>query len=677
MSTVITYILKIGYINYGFILFFVGFAFYYILKFKRRYSNLKKILENINGIFEKNSEEYFQLNYENIKKDILEEKIVGDIWREYDKTLVRVPNSSSPTLMVRRSCDASYYFNNDIISSEMDVDMFNTIPSYFTGIGIFGTFLGLTIGIFGMDLRTENIDILKAGVKSMLGGMSTAFVTSLVGLFIALPFSFFTKRYIGKLRVQMSLLQSNIDKKLPHCSMESILLDSRNELAAQTAEIKQFKADLADSLCDAVSNGVSKNLQPTLEKLCDAIEGLEKNLSASICGAVNDGVTKNLQPALEKLHGAIQELNSSGSSAVSETIKGSVGDKIDELKDIIVSMAEVAKNLNEQSGKMGGQFESLIKESSHRMAGIYEKSSAQQSAQNTKIMEHMGEMMTMIKSTMDSTVTQFSSVHNTANSQMNRTFDDISEKLVRLVGVIEETQSQSTKVLTETVSGISEKFALMSEDLLGQSKAQSESSNKITGDTISKLNGMVENFASVASVNNMEMAGYVKEIKELLDSCADVMDGANSTADSFKKAALPVRESADSLKENLVVLNATQRDFMSFSDTIMAKAERNNNASAQTLEQLRNLIKDTDDSVRKYRENFDGLANDINDVFSKLHDGLLDYSATTRQGIKEQLLAFDENIGRAMGSIASGIDGFNEVVEHLESLAEDLKSIKR
>ena len=726
MSTVIAYILKLGYINYVFILGFVWFAYYNISDFKKRYRKLKKILENINDIFEKNSEEYFQLNYENIKKDILKEEIVGDIWREYDKTLVRVPHSSSPTLMVRRSCDASYYFNNDIISSEMDVDMFNAVPSYFTGIGIFGTFLGLSIGIFGMDLRTENIDILKAGVKNMLGGMSTAFVTSLVGLFIALPFSFFTKRYIGTLRVQMSLLQSNIDKKLPHCGMESLLQESRNELAAQTAEIKQFKGDLANSICDAVSNGVSNNLQPTLEKLCASIEGLEKNLAASIYDAVNDGVTKNLQPALEKLHGAIQELNSSGSSAVSETIRGSVGDKIDELKDIIGSTTDVAKNLNEQSGKMGAQFESLMKESSSRMAGIYEKSSAQQSEQNTKIMEHMGEMMTMIKSTMDSTVTQFSSVHNTANSQMNRTFSDISEQLISLVGVIEETQSQSNKLLTETVSGISDKFALMSENLLSQSKAQSESSSKITGDTIGKLSEMMENFsaesnsllrgtlndisnkltqvsdslleqskaqsessskiavdtinrlnemaetfATVTGVNNMEMAGYVKEIKELLDSCSDVMDGANSTADSFKDAALPVRESADSLKENLVVLNAAQRDFMSFSDTIMAKAEKNNDASAQTLEHLSSLIRNTDDTVRKYKESFDGLANDMNDVFGKLHDGLLDYGEVTRKNMEKQLEETDGKVAEMMGYIGGGIEELGELFENLEKIAEN------
>ena len=671
MSTVIAYILKLGYINYVFILGFVWFAYYNISDFKKRYRKLKKILENINDIFEKNSEEYFQLNYENIKKDILKEEIVGDIWREYDKTLVRVPHSSSPTLMVRRSCDASYYFNNDIISSEMDVDMFNAVPSYFTGIGIFGTFLGLTIGIFGMDLRTENIDILKAGVKNMLGGMSTAFVTSLVGLFIALPFSFFTKRYIGTLRVQMSLLQSNIDKKLPHCGMESLLQESRNELAAQTAEIKQFKGDLANSICDAVSNGVSNNLQPTLEKLCASIEGLEKNLAASIYDAVNDGVTKNLQPALEKLHGAIQELNSSGSSAVSETIRGSVGDKIDELKDIIGSTTDVAKNLNEQSGKMGAQFESLMKESSSRMAGIYEKSSAQQSEQNTKIMEHMGEMMTMIKSTMDSTVTQFSSVHNTANSQMNRTFSDISEQLISLVGVIEETQSQSNKLLTETVSGISDKFALMSENLLSQSKAQSESSSKIAVDTINRLNEMAETFATVTGVNNMEMAGYVKEIKELLDSCSDVMDGANSTADSFKDAALPVRESADSLKENLVVLNAAQRDFMSFSDTIMAKAEKNNDASAQTLEHLSSLIRNTDDTVRKYKESFDGLANDMNDVFGKLHDGLLDYGEVTRKNMEKQLEETDGKVAEMMGYIGGGIEELGELFENLEKIAEN------
>ena len=651
-------------------LLYAGFSFY------KGYNFLCQCLNDVNSFLDSKSIEYLQLNYETIKLELLKNDIIGDLWKEYDKTLLRIVSDQS-SMTIYSTCDASYYFNNEIISSKIDIDMCNAFPGYFTGLGIFGTFLGLTIGLSGMNISTKDVDLLSKGIQGMLEGTSTAFYTSLAGLISALPFSFLTKRGIGKLKSQISLLQSNIDKKFPRCLMESILADSKKELAAQTAGMKQFKGDLADALYNAVSNGVSNNLQPTLEKLCDSVQGLEKNLAPSIYSAVNDGLSKNLKPALEQLHGAIQELNSSGSSAVSESIKGSVGDKIDELKDIIVSMSDAAKNLSDQSGKMGGQFESLMKESSHRMAGIYEKSSAQQSEVNNKVMTQIGEMMGMIKSTMDSTVTQFSSVHNTANSQMNQTFNDISSQLVTLVEVIDETQSKSNNMLKSTVNEISDKFTQMSENLLAQSKAQSESSSKVTGDTISKLNEMAENFVSVSSVNNMEMAGYVKEIKKLLDSCSDVMNGASSTADNFKSAAVPVKESADSLKENLVVLNATQRDFLSFSDAIMAKAEKNNDASAQTLVQLRALIQDTDDTVRKYKENFDGLANDISEVFGKLHEGLVDYGEVTRSNIAKQLEISDEKISAMMSYIGGGIQELGDVVTSLETLAENFSNGKR
>lgn len=58
----------------------------------------------------------------------------------------------------------------------------------FTGLGILGTFLGLTYGLSGLDM-SNNIETLQNSIKKLLSGVESAFVTSLVGIAGALIYS--------------------------------------------------------------------------------------------------------------------------------------------------------------------------------------------------------------------------------------------------------------------------------------------------------------------------------------------------------------------------------------------------------------------------------------------------------------------------------------------------------
>ena len=59
-----------------------------------------------------------------------------------------------------------------------------SMPGILTGIGILLTFLGLTVGVFGLD--PTDAEQLTDSVKKLLGGMSLAFLTSIAGIGAAL-----------------------------------------------------------------------------------------------------------------------------------------------------------------------------------------------------------------------------------------------------------------------------------------------------------------------------------------------------------------------------------------------------------------------------------------------------------------------------------------------------------
>ena len=97
--------------------------------------------------------------------------------------------------------------------------LYDSIPGVFTSLGVLGTFSGILFGLLGFD--ASDLDIY---IPILLGGMKTAFITSVVGLLCSLVFSRISKMVwysaddddavdmsseVGVLRSILSTLQSD------------------------------------------------------------------------------------------------------------------------------------------------------------------------------------------------------------------------------------------------------------------------------------------------------------------------------------------------------------------------------------------------------------------------------------------------------------------------------------
>jgi len=68
--------------------------------------------------------------------------------------------------------------------SSINVYIFDSIPTVFTTLGVFGTFIGIAIGLIDFDVNNIN-----KSIPSLLSGLKIAFFTSIIGIFFSLIFS--------------------------------------------------------------------------------------------------------------------------------------------------------------------------------------------------------------------------------------------------------------------------------------------------------------------------------------------------------------------------------------------------------------------------------------------------------------------------------------------------------
>ncbi len=86
------------------------------------------------------------------------------------------------------NCDLEEYINEDLID-RVGLSFFNSgMPGTLTGLGILGTFLGLSIGLGSFN--GNDIYAVTDNVGTLLGGMKVAFHTSVYGIFFSLIFNF-------------------------------------------------------------------------------------------------------------------------------------------------------------------------------------------------------------------------------------------------------------------------------------------------------------------------------------------------------------------------------------------------------------------------------------------------------------------------------------------------------
>lgn len=207
-----------------------------------------------------------------------------------------------------------------------------TAPSILTGIGIFGTFLGITIGLMHFDPS----DIV-ASVPIFLGGIKLAFWSSVVGIFASL---------IHKIKFSIWPLQ----EEHPADEMELSTVESLKEMTQSLSSIETLMADNAN-----------QNLN--MNELGDFLHTFGEKLEA---GLLTDGRDQALLSvdtikADEAVLVALRELKeemSRTSQDEQNIVKSQMQRLLDELKEDALAGGERSEGLLEVFSGLKDQIES-------------------------------------------------------------------------------------------------------------------------------------------------------------------------------------------------------------------------------------------------------------------------------------------------------------------------------
>ena len=159
-------------LNGIFFMFAVALCFW---SYRKYFSVINLITKELLAINEKlgkiNADDYVN-SFDDIDHIMQEEDYIKVIWLDFSSSLTYFRSSNEEFSRRYAITSAGEFFRFSSITKNIDTTYWKNFGGIFTGIGILGTFLGLTIGLLGVDLTTSDTAALKEGIGNLLSGIS-------------------------------------------------------------------------------------------------------------------------------------------------------------------------------------------------------------------------------------------------------------------------------------------------------------------------------------------------------------------------------------------------------------------------------------------------------------------------------------------------------------------------
>lgn len=482
--------------------------------------------------------------------------------------------------------------------------LLNAVSNMLVGLGILGTFLGLSKGVSGFVM--DNTETIKEGISSLLGGMGTAFISSIWGMLFSLIFIFIyqvvrhsvakkTDKFYAAMDQEFLITEVEHEKyqeeqlkkslrevvkeyfvqeeagmeRAPKYYYRELLLNSRN----QTSALSTFADDLAGLLEDMMDKLLEINSEKFKEiieeKLIPILEQLRKEKEESASGAL-EGVINALQEAMKEMLKDFKESISGETKGEMASLAVSLGNVTEALKNLPADIKGLSGELTSNMDELANTINVVVKD-------IYKEQEE--------------------------------------NEELRRqTRDEANEKL---------------KVILDNVG-------VNVESLLDQQATSTE-----------KLAEVLKTVDKIVFDNNQSIASF----QQLIHNSKETFDNIQASSRALKEASSGLVEGAKAVESNNKEVKEAVQTFI----------ESNN----QSIEKIQSLQVEVNIKTKEFLDQFSKMEIGIDNVFEQFNQGLEGYTENLNDALSSSIGKYVDSSKSAIESINGLTRDLTESVEEL------------
>ena len=615
---------------------FIGLISWILSGAKKNYfSVLEQIDSDLNlalKVLSDYSVDDFSARFTEINLKMQEFGTIKDVWNDYRKTLTRTIDIEGQHKLYS-SISASEVFNFNSLTYNIGHSYWKNLSGVFTGIGILGTFLGLTIGLVGVQMGSTDTAVLKDSIGQLLQGISVAFATSLVGIFVALLYGRYQHKREHSLICLVDEMVKRLDDMYPRLTIEQWLADGYRENIEQTKALKNLSQDVAEQLGQLLDEQLSSNFD-------------------NLCQNLNE----QLAPVFENLLTAINKLNDSGASAITEAMSQSAGNQLNSFAEMLKDMRDAMQASMESSEKATNQANLILVNTLQRFEEAMANGAKKAAEGSEKAVVEIAE-----------------------------TARDVAEKLHEILGESEkslaENLSKIQEILTIGAQRAAEDNAKAIDNISETAKAAAEALQKTFGEQTDGISAAVEDMESrlkdvseqlndLLGKSGESLTSNLRETQKMAESVRKLLDELRASGGVLRDAVNPLQKASDNLSAELNKMVSENEKIRKSINDQLAQLVEGEKKMEENINRLSVTINEANDNLTESWQNLDSNFADIGDEIGEATDTLAsrlaDYNAVMNKAMVDQLKQFDKSFSAATGQLSTIVEELSEAVEDLK-----------
>lgn len=605
----------------------------------------------------------------------LKETNIAPLADTYSKT-INIDTSKGK----KSNIPASEFINDFSVCkyNKLNLRMLDTAAGTLVGLGLLGTFLGLTLGIKGFD--SSNTERINESIQGLLAGMGTAFLTSLLGMTFSILFTAADKALRHRLYKDVKELTDKLDSEyyiddlvLANINQQNIVNQLykalKNDLQQQALEIankltytntegqnvtignaireiltentKQSKAlmsfstDLAMELNQGFDETLSRQMQQKIVPLMESVDATTKAVVEHIdkmADTVSSPATDMMQSVVDELKQSMQSLINEFSAALSSSATSELEHLATQLGTATLAMADFPKNMENISATL----QVTIEEVKHAISEISNTSANA----NSTAMQQMQEQITYATGAISNAITEvkevMSGISQSSQEQSNQMVSKLADAAEKMGSFLTGTISTLSNSVQQSVKGITDDINSKQTDLIA-----------LQEDTTSQTKKLLENFN----------AG-LERLEKMNEYVTGTMNGFKQAQGEITVSTSNLRTISSDMKLATELFNKGQNDYA-------ARLAQLQTASQKGIDQVTDMLKSSGQLSDEYVQKFDLIKQGLGSIFSQLQSGLTEYSRTVKDTTDKYLASYTSSLTQTTGALASTIERQNEITEML------------
>jgi uncharacterized protein YidB (DUF937 family) len=586
---------------------------------------------------------------------------IGHLWLEFDETLVEVKSDSS--ISIRNTLDAGHFFNTHTIAKQVTENrLIAAVPGFLTAIGVIGTFVGLQLGLAGLELGAGvSVETMQNGVSNVVSGAKVAFLTSVWGVALSVLFNFGEKWFEQRVRNSISRIEDTIDRIFPRIRPE----DQLQQIAYHSYESREALQGLAEK--------IGTKMQEAMVTATEGIQSsLEKSLSEIMAPAINKLVDETSQGNQKALDGLLQNfmdgfgqqggLQRQALDDVSEKVNRSV-------EAMQISMNGFVEQLQRSQSNSGEREKELIADISNQVSRLV----TQNDVINDKLTGFVENKVNAMSSSLDAreqaSAKREEELVNTISNQVSELVTSSREQgkvLTEFVG------AQLTGI-TQTLDKRDERVALREESRDKKITAQSEAVSKITEQMLASVETSIQSQVSALVDNSHEQS---KTLTEFVDTQLTGITQALNKRDERVALREEIRDQKISAQSE-AVSKITEQMLASVETSIKSQVESSQalihqgkslqtsvETSVLASAQATQAMKESATELRTAADKMSILSAHINEAGNKL-SGAIKEAVDSTKDLAQQNYLSAERMESLRSQLIEDVGRFDQLTAHL------------